>query len=86
MNEAQEELRPLTAILNCGGRVEHSSSSQPSLCPHLGYPDLHRFPLPHRPSDAPPQNRETLGRKGFLPVEPASCLSFLFLLGKPRFA
>jgi hypothetical protein len=27
-----------------------------------------------------------LGRKDFLPVEPQSGLSFLFLLGAPRFA
>ena len=26
------------------------------------------------------------GRKDFLPVEPQSCLSFLILLGEPRFA
>jgi hypothetical protein len=29
---------------------------------------------------------EIFGRKDFLPVEPQSGLSFLFLLGKPRFA
>jgi hypothetical protein len=26
------------------------------------------------------------GRKDFLPVEPQGCLSFLILLGEPRFA
>jgi hypothetical protein len=36
------------------------------------------------PANAPPQNRETFGRKDFLHVEPASRLSFLFLLGRTQ--
>jgi hypothetical protein len=64
----------------CSPALEHSSSSQPPLSPRLGYPDLHCFPLARTQRCS----LRTAGRKDFLPVEPASCLSFLILLGRTK--
>ena len=40
---------------------------------------------PLSPQEGVPTLKDHFGRKDFLPVEPQGCLSFLILLGEPRF-